>query len=302
VIAQRFVALSLVVSLTACGGPSESSTPTAPSGPVTTLGLFIVGLPPVSMVIGQTITLRAVVRYSDRTSTDVTANTSWSSDTSAVAPISPAGTINAMASGMTTISAFHAGLHASASLQVSDSWAADQDFRVAILNVTSTPKLASDVARVFEVASEILHWRTGARMRIVDMQEAGPGSPRGWAEEYLASLTGDLPDGVLAWAEDTNAVAFGGYSTQIAMPEPYANRYPGAGSATCPATASAGIGPGSSASTTGASGSVRMWLKTSTPSRTCSRRPRLSTSSCTRSAAPATTITTARRRAARGWA
>jgi hypothetical protein len=59
------------------------------------------------------------------------------------------------------------------------------------------------------------------------MQEAGPGAPRDVTEAYLASRAEDLPDGVLVWAEDANAVGFGGYSTQIAMPSPYANRYPG---------------------------------------------------------------------------
>jgi hypothetical protein len=218
----------LAASLAACGGASQSSTPTTPSAPVTTLGLFIVGLPPISMVVGQTISLRAIVRHSNQTSTDVTAATSWASDATAIAPISPSGTLTALAPGVTTISASHAGFNASRAMQVADAWPTDQDFRVAILNVTSTPKPMSDVIRVFDLANDMLHRRTGARMRIVDMRDVGPGSPLGSAQEYLASLGGDLPDGVLAWAKDANAVDFGGYSTQIIRPEPYANRYPGA--------------------------------------------------------------------------
>jgi hypothetical protein len=122
-------------------------------------------------------------------------------------------------------------MKASSALLVTDTWAADLDFRVAILNATAAPKPAHDVSRVFDLAIQILQARTGARMRIVDTQEVGLGSPREHAEAYLSSvagLTGGLPDGVLVWAEDENAIGFGGYSTQIAMPAPYANRYPGA--------------------------------------------------------------------------
>jgi hypothetical protein len=226
----RAIAILAGFGLAGCGG-GDTQTPVAPSAPVTNLGLFIVGLPPASLVLGQTIQLRSLVRYSDGTSIDVSGSTSWASTNAAVAPISPDGTLSALAAGSTSISALHAGLGASSNLLVTDTWAADLDFRVAILNATATPKPAHDVSRVFDLAVQILQVRTGARMRIVDTREVGPGSPRDHAEDYLSSvagLAGGLPDGVLVWAEDENAIGFGGYSTQIAMPAPYANRYPGA--------------------------------------------------------------------------
>ena len=222
----RFSGILLLAALAACG---RDSPPASPSSPVTIVGLFIVGLPPVSMVVGQTIALRTVLRYSDGLSIDATAQTTWLSDAPMVAPVSTTGTVNALTAGTATISAAYPGATASAKLRVAQTWPEDLDFRVVILNATSTPKPEADVLRIFAVANDILQRRTGARMRLVDMREAGLGSPRGRAEEYLASRSSDLPDGILVWAEDDTAVAFGGYSTQIAQPPPYANRYPGAG-------------------------------------------------------------------------
>lgn len=210
----------------ACG--HDKSTPTSPSsGPVTSIGLRIYGTPTTPIGVGQTVYLRVVELLSDNTSRPVNAGVSWDSSPAGVATIAATGAVLAISPGSASVTASYLSHAVSVTIRVVQNWA-DLDFRVVILNGTGVAKPYADVTRVFNRANDLLFERTGARMRLIDMQEAGSGTPSALASAYMDAVSGEPPDGIVVWSDDATATGFGGYSQTLVRPAPYANRFPAA--------------------------------------------------------------------------
>ena len=222
----RFRALTVLLLFAANSGcSSDKPAPTAPSTAATTTGLVIYGAPTASMGVGQTVHLTAVQTYSDGTRLTVT-NIAWSSSAPAIASVAGDGSVMALSDGSATITVSLPGLSTSAIIRVALNWT-DLDFRVAILNATPISRPPADVQRIFARASDLLFERTGSRMRLIDMRDVGPGTSPAIAAAYLDGWSGEQPDGIVVWSEDTTAVSAGGYSQTLSRPVPYTNRFPG---------------------------------------------------------------------------
>ena len=215
-----------------CGGKSGPTAPT--TGPVTTpisaVGLRISGNPTASMGVGQSLYLRAIEVESNGGSSPIGTGVQWSSSSPEVASVSIDGMLLASAPGQTTIGASYLGHSASVVVRVASNWP-DLDFRVAILNASSSSKPVNDVTRVFGVASDLLFERTGSRMRLIDMRDAVGDTASRIATIYMESSPPEQPDGLIIWSEDATAVGFGGYSITVTRPAPYVNRFPATGGA-----------------------------------------------------------------------
>lgn len=210
-----------------CGeksGPTSPTTGTV-STPITAVGLKITGNPTASMGVGQSLYLRAAEVMSNGGSSPVVTGVLWSSASPDVASVHADGALVALAPGQTTISASYLNHTAEAVVRVAANWT-DLDFRVAILNASSSSKPVGDVTRVFAVANDLLFERTGSRMRLIDMRDAVGDTPSRIATIYMESSPPEQPDGVIIWSEDATAVSFGGYSQTLVRPAPYANRVP----------------------------------------------------------------------------
>jgi uncharacterized protein YjdB len=102
----------LLISAPLIGGCGASApSPTGPSSPgtgtsttVSALSLTVTGLTTLSGK-GESLTLSALVTYSDGTIQDRTATSRWSSGNEAVVTVNVAGLVTAMADGHTTVSA-----------------------------------------------------------------------------------------------------------------------------------------------------------------------------------------------------
>jgi hypothetical protein len=127
--------------------------------------------------------------------------------------------------GTTIVTASYIAYTTTISIRVAANWT-DLEFRVAILNASSSAKPTGDVMRAFDVANGLLFERTGARMRLIDMRDALPDTPSRIATIYFESSPPEQPDGLIIWSEDATAVSFGGYSQAILRPAPFSNRFP----------------------------------------------------------------------------
>ena len=207
----------------------DKSAPTAPTtgtpvAPVTSVGLKILG-PTASIGVSQTVFLRAAELMSNGGTHPVEGGVVWSSSSPEVATVSATGSLVALTPGTTIVTASYIAYTATLTIRVAANWA-DLDFRVAILNASSSAKPTADVMRVFDVANGLLFERTGARMRLIDMRDALPDTPSRIATIYFESSPPEQPDGLIIWSEDATAVSFGGYSQAILRPAPFSNRFP----------------------------------------------------------------------------
>jgi len=211
-------------------GPScsDKSTPTAPSSnpaaPVTSVGLKIFG-PTASIGVGQSAYLRAAELRSNGEVLPVFAGVLWSSSEPSIAAVAADGSLVARVPGSTTVTAKYLSYVTTIVIRVAANWA-DLDFRVAILNASSSIKPAGDVMRIFNLANDFLFERTGARMRVIEMREFSPDPPSTIATAYMNSVPAEQPDGVIVWTEDATAVSAGGFSQTLTRPAPYTNRFP----------------------------------------------------------------------------
>jgi hypothetical protein len=229
---RRAALLALLVSLPSCGGDSPAPTPTQPTSPTTVTSLLILSAPTASIGVGQTVYLSVAERLSDGTLRGVSASSAvWSLSPAGVVTISPTGVVEARTAGAATVSAAYGGRTASVTIRVVDNWPADLDLRLAVLDAAETPPSPSDVDLVLGLANDLLFERTGARFRVVDRRAVAADTATNIARTYLDGWGGEQPDSLVVWSTDETAISFGGYSTTIARPAPYSNRYPGVGGA-----------------------------------------------------------------------
>src|SRR5687768_3839889 len=114
---RRLVALaSLLVSLSACGN-DKAPPPTAPSSPPRLLTFAIAGSP-VSPGAGESFQLRAILVYTDGSSTPPRGEITWRSSNDAVLAVWPGGMLVTRAPGEATISATADGQQADTTLRV----------------------------------------------------------------------------------------------------------------------------------------------------------------------------------------
>jgi Bacterial Ig-like domain (group 2) len=211
---------ALCACLAACGGDSPG-----PTGPSATLNsVAIDGLPAGILQVGQTVQARAMGTYSDGSTREVQA--SWSSSNTSILTVSPTGMVAAVATGAAEISASVSGVTGRRSQTVASAADSENEFRVAIMVTATTAPAASDVTRVLARAAEILFQKTGERLRDLGFASGSSGDPTSQANRYLATLPNPMPDGVLALADDANAISFGGYSTTTPLPGSFVNRFP----------------------------------------------------------------------------
>ena len=314
-----WLALAAAVA-TACGGGS----PAAPASAVIT-SIAILGVPTAPISPGQSAPLRATATYSDGEVRDVTSAVSWGSSSANVLVVSLAGFITAVAPGEAQITATSSGVSGRATVRVSaGAGGVDVPFQVAVLLSAARVPPPDDVARVFARAGEILFQRTGERMTQSDLANVGPGSALSQATGYVNAHASSPPDGVLAFSDDSTSTTYGGYSQTFNLPPP--NQNPGSLASRRRRQGVSGgrrllshvravrlrrigephqrqIVRGQVPQSVGAhvreqwtlldvSGCAR---RTSTPIPTTSRAAAWCTSSCTRSARKATTITTEQR-------
>lgn len=221
---RRLAPFLMLAALAACN--HYQSTPTSSSGPVTLTGVVIYGAPTSSMGVGQTAHLRGMETYSNNKSVAISAGISWTSSSPSVATVSADGTVFAVAPGTTIITGRYVQFSSPVTIRVVQNWP-DLDFRVVVLNGGSDGPLPSDVVRIVAKASDFLFERTGSRMRLIDMADAGPGTSIERASRYLDAWTGEQPDGIVVWSDDPDAVSFGGFSQTVARLQPFVNRFPG---------------------------------------------------------------------------
>jgi hypothetical protein len=215
--------------LTACGSdsvPSPAPSPSPPPGSVALESIDVSGLPQGPLVVGQVVQVRAIGRFSNNTTQDLTTIATWTSSSPAVISVSTSGLVTAHATGEAMLTATSSGVSGTRPTAVIDPFGASQDFRVAVLLAEASPPALADVIRVFDKANELLQLRTGARMARVDVSTAGPGVPSALARAYMDAMPPVLPDGILALSDDATATGLGGYSQTLLMAPPYANRYP----------------------------------------------------------------------------
>ena len=114
------VILGSVTFLLGCGSGLSRATPpsTPPSTPPPTVTSITVTPTTAVLNVNGTQQLHATANYSDRTTQDVTASASWTSSNSAVATVSNAGIVTAVAPGSATVTASDAGQTASAAITV----------------------------------------------------------------------------------------------------------------------------------------------------------------------------------------
>lgn len=106
--------LGSVSYLLGCGsGLSRTTTPTQP-----TVSSISVTPATASLSVGGTQQLHATANYSDRSSGDVTATATWTSSNAAVATVSNAGMVTAVAPGNATVTASDGGQTASSAITV----------------------------------------------------------------------------------------------------------------------------------------------------------------------------------------
>lgn len=106
--------LGYVSYLLGCGsGLSRTTTPTQP-----TVSSISVTPATASLSVGGTQQLHATANYSDRSSGDVTATATWTSSNAAVATVSNAGMVTAVAPGNATVTASDGGQTASSAITV----------------------------------------------------------------------------------------------------------------------------------------------------------------------------------------
>jgi hypothetical protein len=114
---RRLVALaSLGLILAACG-EEKRPPPTAPSGPPRLLTFAIAGTP-VSPGVGESFQLRAILVYTDGSSTPPRGEITWRSSNEAVLAVWPGGMLVARAPGEAAISATADGQQADTTLRV----------------------------------------------------------------------------------------------------------------------------------------------------------------------------------------
>jgi hypothetical protein len=101
----------------------------------------------------------------------------------------------------------------------------DGTFRVAVLLGATRMPAPDDARRVFGLAQDILFQKTGARMSEFDLVTVPIAPPFWQAVSYVANSTSP-PDGVLAFADDSAATTFGGYSETFSLGTPHVNRFP----------------------------------------------------------------------------
>jgi len=218
---------AVVALLVSCGDDA----PAKPTAVPTIVGLSLFGAPTASVGVGQAIYLRAAYKYSDNSTVALQAGVTWQSSAPGIVDVSPSGVATALNPGQATITAQILTHSATNIIRVVPPYFDNLEFRVAILNATTTPKPEDDVRRIFAKADDILFERTSARMRIIDMRDVGPGTAANLARAYMDSLTGEQPDGILFWSEEATAVSAGGFSQTLIRPAPYSNRYPPTGGA-----------------------------------------------------------------------
>jgi hypothetical protein len=227
---SRRAAVALAsVWLTACGSesvPSPAPSPTPQPGSAVLERIDVSGLPQGPLVVGQVVQVRAIGRFSNNTTQDLTTIATWTSSSPVVVSVSTAGLATAQGTGGATLTATTSGVSGTRTVTVIDPFGASEDFRVAVLLAEASPPALADVIRVFDKANELLQLRTGARMARADVSNAGPGVPSTLARAYMDSMPPVLPDGILALSDDATATSFGGYSQTLLMAPPYANRYP----------------------------------------------------------------------------
>jgi hypothetical protein len=114
-IRRRVLLASLLLCVSACGDDTEP--PTAPSASPRPLTFAIAGLP-VSPGVGESFRLRAVVVYTDGSSTPPHGEITWRSSNDAVLAVWPGGLLVVHAPGDATISATADGQQAEAALHV----------------------------------------------------------------------------------------------------------------------------------------------------------------------------------------
>ena len=230
-IARRLMAAAAVVWLAGCGAdsapsPAPSPSPTPSPGSPTLESVVLNGLPQAPLIVGQAVQARAIGRFSNNTTQDLTTTATWASSSPNVVSVSAGGMTVARAAGDATLTATVSGISGSSAVAVTDAFGASTEFRVAVLLALASPPPPSDMMRVFDKANELLQLRTGARMTQIGVANPGPGVPSQLARTYLDSMPPVLPDGILALSEDATAIGFGGYSQTLAVAPPYANRYP----------------------------------------------------------------------------
>jgi hypothetical protein len=211
------------LALLGCGG--GSSAPTSPQpAPI----LQISGMPSEPLTVGQTVPLRAVTTSGGAT-TDVTTTAIWRTSNAAVATVSPVGALTATGEGEADIQASYQALNASSRVRVQTRPAPDERFKVAVLTMDgrSNPP-PGDVERIFARAAGLFLAKTGATLAMIDRSSAAPGSPVTAAQSYVNGLEPGktMPDGVLAFSDDTESVTFGGYSQVFVLPPPNLNTFP----------------------------------------------------------------------------
>jgi hypothetical protein len=227
---RRVAPFALLAPLVSCGGDSPAPTPTQPTSPPTVTSLLILSAPTASIGVGQIVHLSVAERLSDGTVRGVNGSSAaWSLSSMGVVTLSNTGVVEARSAGSATISAAYAGRSASVAIRVVANWPADLDLRLAVLDAADAPPSPADLDLVLGLASDLLFERTGARFRVVDRRTVAADTAANIGRTYLDSWTGEQPDSLLVWSTDDTAVGFGGYSTTIARPAPYLNRYPGVG-------------------------------------------------------------------------
>jgi hypothetical protein len=114
---RRLVALATLALVLAACGEDRAPTPTTPSGPPRLLTFAIAGTP-VSPGVGESFQLRAILVYTDGSSTPPRGEITWRSSNDAVLAVWPGGLLVARAPGEATISATADGQQADAALRV----------------------------------------------------------------------------------------------------------------------------------------------------------------------------------------
>ena len=227
---RRVALAALLAPLLSCGGDSPG--PSQPTGQPTVLGLVMLSAPTASIGVGQVVHLNVAERMSNGELRPVIpSDATWTQSDPEPFTLSRTGVIEARTAGSASVTAAYNGRVVSATIRVVTNWTEDLDFRLAVLDASGSPRPADTAESVLALATDLLFERTGARLRIVDRRNVPPDSATNVTRGYLDGWTGEQPDGVLIWSMEELATTHGGFSTTLARPAPFLNRYPGAGGA-----------------------------------------------------------------------
>ena len=146
-----------------------------------------------------------------------------------MAAVNAVGLVIATGAGETDIRVSYEAQSAVFRARVEPATSVDERFKVAILAMDSRgdPALA-DVERIFARASAIFQAKTGISLSMTDYRSAPPGGPIDQARAYVNGLPPGrlMPDGILAYSNDTTAVTYGGYAQVFQLPAPHQNAFP----------------------------------------------------------------------------